>query len=121
MQSQQQQGTPSVVAVIETVQQRRIPEGVLTLQGTRSSTQQEPAAAAIAQEPRVTFDDSVVDNEHLGKKKSKICCIYRKPYDPNESSSDESSSGEEEDENKGNSYEVQPKYKKKHRHHHCSH
>ncbi|KAF5359814.1 hypothetical protein D9756_003638 [Leucocoprinus leucothites] len=44
--------------------------------------------------PRVAWDDDVVDNEHLGKKKSKICCIYHKPRRFDESSSEESSSDE---------------------------
>ncbi|KAF8651064.1 hypothetical protein AX16_004927 [Volvariella volvacea WC 439] len=39
---------------------------------------------------RVVWGDDVVDNEGCGKKKSKICCIYRKPKRFDESSSDES-------------------------------
>ncbi|KAI8897927.1 phosphatase inhibitor-domain-containing protein [Globomyces pollinis-pini] len=70
----------------------------------------------------VHFEEGIIDNEHLDRKKSKICCIFRKPYNPNDSSSDESSS---DDESKGNSYEVQPKQRKskaKHSHSsHCSH
>jgi len=27
----------------------------------------------------VTWSEDVVDNEHMGKKKSKKCCIYHKP------------------------------------------
>jgi len=44
--------------------------------------------------PRVKWDEEVVDNEGMGKKKSKICCIYHKPreFDESSSSSDESSS-----------------------------
>ncbi|RLN82854.1 hypothetical protein BBJ28_00022306 [Nothophytophthora sp. Chile5] len=58
--------------------------------------------------PRVTFDDSVVDNEHLGRKKSNIdqsggmgvlcankeCCIFHKKREFGESSSE---SGEDSD------------------------
>uniref|UniRef100_V5EXZ7 Type 1 phosphatases regulator n=2 Tax=Kalmanozyma brasiliensis (strain GHG001) TaxID=1365824 RepID=V5EXZ7_KALBG len=53
-----------------------------------------PAASASSrsQSRRVVWTDSTVDNEHLGKKKSKICCIYHKPKAFDESS-DESSSG----------------------------
>ena len=68
-----------------------------------------------AERPQVRFDESIIDNEHSNKKKSKICCIYRKPYDPNCSSS-ESDSGDERE--AGNSYDVQPKKKKYHAH--CS-
>ncbi|KAI9307211.1 phosphatase inhibitor-domain-containing protein [Cunninghamella echinulata] len=42
--------------------------------------------------PVVRWDDDVVDNEHMGKKKSKICCIYHKPREVGESSDSESSS-----------------------------
>ncbi|EIW84562.1 hypothetical protein CONPUDRAFT_24922, partial [Coniophora puteana RWD-64-598 SS2] len=40
---------------------------------------------------RVAWDEGVVDNEGAGKKKSKICCIYHKPREFDESSSEESS------------------------------
>merc|ERR1739841_237500 len=46
--------------------------------------------------PRVQWDEQVVDNEGMGKKKSKICCIYHKPRAFDESSSS-SSSGSESD------------------------
>ncbi|ORY94305.1 phosphatase inhibitor-domain-containing protein [Lobosporangium transversale] len=39
---------------------------------------------------RVQWDDDVIDNEHMGKKKSKICCIFKKQKEFGESS-DESS------------------------------
>ncbi|KAH9992247.1 protein phosphatase inhibitor, partial [Russula compacta] len=42
--------------------------------------------------PRVAWDEGVVDNEGLGRKKSKICCIYHRPRRFDESSSDEDSS-----------------------------
>jgi protein phosphatase 1 regulatory subunit 11 len=82
--------------------------------------------AADTRQRSVTFDEAIIDNEHLGKKKSKICCIFRKPYDPNASSSDETTSEEDAKtkKNEGNSYDVQPKPKKKNRHKHaegCSH
>lgn len=37
----------------------------------------------------VGFDESAVDNEGMGKRKSKKCCIYHKPRKFDESSSDE--------------------------------
>ncbi|KAI8447582.1 phosphatase inhibitor-domain-containing protein [Phakopsora pachyrhizi] len=36
--------------------------------------------------PRVQWEDNVVDNEGLGRKKSKVCCIYKKPRAFDESS-----------------------------------
>ncbi|XP_017056053.1 type 1 phosphatases regulator YPI1 [Drosophila ficusphila] len=38
-------------------------------------------------ERRVGFHDGVVDNEHSNRRKSKCCCIYRKPHPFGESSS----------------------------------
>ncbi|XP_037094753.1 E3 ubiquitin-protein ligase PPP1R11-like [Pollicipes pollicipes] len=38
---------------------------------------------------RVCWQSDTVDNEHMGKKKSKCCCVYRKPKPFGESSSDE--------------------------------
>ncbi|KAI0754558.1 phosphatase inhibitor-domain-containing protein [Daedaleopsis nitida] len=40
---------------------------------------------------RVVWREDVVDNEGAGKKKSKICCIYHKPRQFDESSSSDSS------------------------------
>lgn len=36
---------------------------------------------------RVCFHEGVIDNEHLNRRKSKCCCIYRKPHAFDESSS----------------------------------
>lgn len=57
---------------------------------------------AVPDEPpqRVRWAEDVVDNEHLNKKSSKVCCIYHKPKEDGESSgsdSDSSSSDEGED------------------------
>ncbi|XP_030377894.1 type 1 phosphatases regulator YPI1 [Scaptodrosophila lebanonensis] len=40
-------------------------------------------------ERRVVFHEGVIDNEHMNKKKSKCCCIYRKPLAFGESSSED--------------------------------
>ncbi|KAK6351697.1 Type 1 phosphatases regulator ypi1 [Orbilia javanica] len=52
---------------------------------------------------RVTWTEEVVDNEGLGRKKTKICCIYNKPREFGESSSEESdtssSDGDDDDDN----------------------
>ncbi|KAL4160075.1 hypothetical protein PRNP1_000646 [Phytophthora ramorum] len=51
--------------------------------------------------PHVTFGDSVVDNEHLGRRRSNKCCVFHKKREFGESSSesgedsDDSSSGSE--------------------------
>ncbi|XP_017048934.1 E3 ubiquitin-protein ligase PPP1R11 [Drosophila ficusphila] len=41
------------------------------------------------EERRVVFHDGVIDNEHLNRKKSKCCCIYKKPLAFDESSSED--------------------------------
>ncbi|RIB11033.1 phosphatase inhibitor-domain-containing protein [Gigaspora rosea] len=41
---------------------------------------------------KVKWDENVVDNEGMGKKKSKICCIYHRPKSFDESSDEDSSS-----------------------------
>jgi protein phosphatase 1 regulatory subunit 11 len=64
---------------------------------------------------RVTWDEGVVDNENMGKKSSKICCIYRKPWQFGHSDSEDS---EDEDNQGKNAYERQPKYKKNSQHSH---
>ncbi|KAL0093803.1 phosphatase inhibitor-domain-containing protein [Phycomyces blakesleeanus] len=56
--------------------------GVLRLRG--DMTVRRPRA--------IQWDENVVDNEHLGRKKSKICCIYHRPRAVGESSDSESSS-----------------------------
>ncbi|EDW76318.1 uncharacterized protein Dwil_GK14722 [Drosophila willistoni] len=40
-------------------------------------------------ERRVVFHAGVIDNEHMNRKKSKCCCIYRKPLAFGESSSED--------------------------------
>ncbi|KAH8983683.1 phosphatase inhibitor-domain-containing protein [Lactarius hatsudake] len=51
--------------------------------------------------PHVVWSEDVVDNEGLGRKKSKICCIYHRPRRFDESS-DEDSSGAESESDNGN-------------------
>ncbi|CAH6720186.1 type 1 phosphatases regulator Ypi1p [[Candida] jaroonii] len=65
---------------------------------------------------KVKWTEETVDNENMGKKKTKICCIYH-PADGAEScSSSESESDASDFEGDGdagpNAYEKQPQYKK---------
>ncbi len=89
---------------------------------------------------KVEWDKKVIDNEHLNRKKTKICCIFRPQNDSDyecESSSDSdsssssssslSSSSDSDGDDSGapngikgnpehsepNAYEIQPKYTKK--------
>jgi len=63
----------------------RLPGGVLKLRGGPRSRVQ------------VAWTDDVVDNEGAGRKKSKICCIYRKPRAFDESSDESDSDGSDSD------------------------
>ncbi|KAI5288691.1 Type 1 phosphatases regulator ypi1 [Ascosphaera aggregata] len=53
--------------------------------------------------PSVRWAPDVVDNEGLGKKQSKVCCIYVKPRAVDESSSSESDSSSSSDDDSGDS------------------
>ena len=56
------------------------------------------------QEPerRIQWAADVVDNEGMGKKSSKVCCIYHKPREAGESSDEESSDSSSSDESEDN-------------------
>lgn len=61
----------------------------------------------------ITWDTGVVDNENMGKKSSKCCCIYNKPKAIGESSSESEDSDDD-----TNSYEKMKKKNKKRAHQH---
>lgn len=80
---------------------------------TETVTKEEAAEAEAAKEPaeklklkekdknakKVVWTEETVDNEHLGRKKSKCCCVYVKPrtFKPgsDQTSSEDESSGDE--------------------------
>lgn len=45
----------------------------------------------------IRWAEDVVDNEGMGKKSSKVCCIYHKPHEPGDSDSDSSSPSSDSD------------------------
>ncbi|PLW11925.1 hypothetical protein PCANC_07768 [Puccinia coronata f. sp. avenae] len=53
-----------------------------------------PLPSSQRRQPRVQWQDNVIDNEGLGRKKSKVCCIYNKPkaFDESSDESDHSDS-----------------------------
>jgi hypothetical protein len=74
--------------------------------------------------PTVHWTEDTIDNENLGRKKSKICCIYSRPRNWDDSSSSDSSCSSDDDDDKPNAYEIQPKYKPRSQHSHnggCKH
>jgi len=81
-----------------TIEQR--PQPVLRLSGTLR------LRAEPAEERHIQWAEDVIDNEGMGKKSSKVCCIYHKPRVVGESSdesSSDSSSDEESDSEPDNS------------------
>ena len=66
----------------------------------------------VIRERHVQFAAEVVDNENMNKKKSKICCIYTKPHNCDDT--DTESDASDDDQNR-NGYERKPKYKQ-HKH-----
>ncbi|KAG0652546.1 Type 1 phosphatases regulator YPI1 [Hyphodiscus hymeniophilus] len=86
---------------ITTTEPRQI-QAVLHLRG--ATREEEAEAVANGDEKtkrRIQWDESVVDNEGLGKKSSKVCCIYHAPRGIDESS-DESSSDSDDSESDSN-------------------
>lgn len=75
-----------------TIQEEETPEAK-EQQGDKPSS---PAVTIKLRKPKpkltkkVSFTEDTVDNEELGKKKSKCCCIYEKPKQFAESSDSES-------------------------------
>jgi len=65
-----------------------------TVETTSSSDTQEAGAALrlVLRKPKktkkVAWTEGTVDNEHMNKRKSKCCCIYKKPHVFGESSSE---------------------------------
>ena len=50
----------------------------------------------LSQKKRVTWHESVIDNEHMNKRKSNKCCIFHKKQDICDSSSDSTSDSDSE-------------------------
>ncbi|GAA5821646.1 hypothetical protein JCM3770_003604 [Rhodotorula araucariae] len=70
----------------------------------------------------VTWARETVDNEGLGRKKSKICCIYHKPKAFDESSDESDSSGSDSDgSNDSRDGRASARRARRHHHHHHHH
>ncbi|GAB7342225.1 hypothetical protein MBLNU457_g0471t1 [Dothideomycetes sp. NU457] len=78
--------TTGSMTVTETANGQSIPldvtQGTIRLRAERA----EPSEGR-----RIQWAEDVVDNEGMGKKSSKVCCIYHKPKGKGESSDEESS------------------------------
>ncbi|KAL1491653.1 hypothetical protein ABEB36_012217 [Hypothenemus hampei] len=80
---QHPESSSSTVTLVETVdeQDQAVPRVTVKLKKPRPDR-------------KVQWSTETVDNENLGKKKSKCCCIYNKPRKFGESSSSDSSDDE---------------------------
>jgi len=82
-QSQTAANIQRTLSLPQSPQLHQLPDGTLRLRGGPVHPR------------RVTWSEEVIDNEELGRKKSKVCCIYRRAREFGESSdesSDDSSS-----------------------------
>ncbi|KAJ6512638.1 phosphatase inhibitor-domain-containing protein [Mycena sanguinolenta] len=86
------------------------PVGALHLRGGVRRTRQ-----------RVAWDEDVVDNEGCGRKSSKICCIYHKPKNFDESSSEESDSSDEDSDSSLDDGRARPRPRSGSNHNHHNH
>ena len=69
----------------------------------------------------VTWDDAVIDNEFLNRKKSNKCCIYKKPRRWDESDTDDSSSCDEDHAHSHCQHNDHHNHHHSHHHHHSPH
>ncbi|KAI5302371.1 tRNA methyltransferase, has a role in tRNA modification [Ascosphaera pollenicola] len=120
-------GTVARVEVEGAQEGRPEPTAVLHLRGVATPTS-ETASAHTDESSRasVQWADDVVDNEGMGKKKSKVCCIYEKPRAVDESSSESDSSSSGSDSDSGDEQGGENKPSRSHRHDHdendpCNH
>lgn len=91
----------------------QIPEsGIIRLRGDNSNGQR--------QRRHVQWTEDTIDNEHMNKKKSKVCCIYRRQRRFDESDSDDESGSSSRDgsgsdaADSPNEYERLPRRQRKH-------
>jgi len=62
-----------------------------TSEGTEETLRLKLKKGSVAEKKKIQWTEDTVDNEGLGKKKSKCCCQYKKPRaNLDESSGDES-------------------------------
>jgi len=79
---------------------------------TQISNNEEVLRLTLQDRPAVTWDESVIDNEGMGRKSSKRCCIFHKQRAFGESSTDTSDSDNDNDDDKKIAYKKKPGKKK---------
>ncbi|PSS20449.1 hypothetical protein M430DRAFT_27494 [Amorphotheca resinae ATCC 22711] len=72
-------------------------QAVLHLRGATVEREEDGEASSGSTGRRIQWAEDVVDNEGLGRKKSKVCCIYHAPKGIDESSDESSSDDDDSD------------------------
>ncbi|KAJ2316915.1 Type 1 phosphatases regulator ypi1, partial [Coemansia sp. RSA 2681] len=108
--------SPATGASADGVLRLRAPPQQAQQAQPRQSQQPQPQQQQqqqVPNSPRVQWASGTVDNEHMGRKKSKVCCIFRRQRQFGESDSDEScsggGSGGDDDDDSPNEYERMPR------------
>lgn len=95
--------------------EEQLNEGTSTVTETSSENEKPPVVLKL-QKPKkkkkVQWNAGTVDNEFMGKKSSKCCCVYEKPRVFGESSSESNSDNDDDDIEGHNAY--CPGHKKEH-------
>ncbi|KAI5204100.1 hypothetical protein AUEXF2481DRAFT_8169 [Aureobasidium subglaciale EXF-2481] len=102
--------------------------GSLTLTASQAgpTTLRLRAEAEPSERRGIQWAEDVIDNEGMGKKSSKVCCIYHKPRKAGESSDEDSSSSSSSDsDNEPDTSRAQPANRRRNQHQHpdgpCDH
>lgn len=82
-------------------------QAVLHLRGATREEERERGQEGESERRGITWSEDVVDNEGMGRKSSKVCCIYHAPKGIDESS-DESSSDSSSDSDSGDDGSARP-------------
>jgi protein phosphatase 1 regulatory subunit 11 len=95
MESVSQQGTTVMYNYKEDKQQKEKEES-----GKDNTKNVEYKELKLKLPKKVNWTEDTIDNEHMNKKKSKICCIFKKPrLNPDDTSSNSCSSCDEKGKN----------------------
>jgi len=93
-------------------------QAVLHLRGARRVSQDGESSSGVGNGRRIRWAEDVIDNEGLGRKSSKVCCIYHAPRPIDESSDESSSSDSDSDSGDDGSARRSRKESYGHNHHH---
>ncbi|KKK20010.1 hypothetical protein P175DRAFT_0473233 [Aspergillus ochraceoroseus IBT 24754] len=112
-----QASTPnSRVSSVTRVEERPRISGTLRLRAEDAPPP--PVSQDEAPSRRIRWSEDVIDNEGMGKKSSKVCCIYHKARPVGESSSEESSSSSSDSDSDSDSHSDRPTSRRKCQHAH---